>query len=914
HNHLAIACAVISVYFIDFSVNVIQAMDRSLLVDVVPPAQQPAVNAWAGRMFGFGAVFGYWIGGIDLVWWTRGWLGGEQLKVLTIFTSVLLIGTHAVTVTCVRERILISRADDDNHDAATSSSRGSGALRALADVWHTIRHLPRPIQQVFNVQFTGWIGWFPVLFFSTTWVAEMYVKTRWDGGGPGSELKDAPEDVRERATRAGTHAMLWHSVVSLATSIVLPPLVAASAGASSSPQHDRPSSRRGPTTTTTTTSSSSSSSLLARAKSLLPHLSVALPLPWLSLPLLWALSNTLFSLLLFATLFARSVEAASAIVAMAGFAWAVTNWAPFALLGDLILRTGTSPNGSLSLGSPNTSHVMLHQVDHDRSSRPRRDSAESWGDEDDGAEQRERMLDPSASSAAKHGDAYSGSNAGASRSPSHFDDPHRTPTTTLDHHHHHDNAFSLGEDLDSDDSPTFSAVDPSAPRTPTTARSLYFDAASITGSSSGGGFDAQGAMSRSTSAHSFASASSGGGSATPTLTASPGGGDEWGSAGRTRGDSSASEGTMQFPPNHGSVGVDLFAANPYHPPTSSSAHHEHAYGADPYAYPAAAVRHIDFGAPHGANDAAGASTSTIHLPPPPGGVAAFGRVGAGSSAGSPAPGAAGLYALDGGESDDQGRTDGGDAHVLQIRHSDSFELDEDERLHLGGGGGAGDERRRGVGGGASAQGTPRIFVGGGEGDEDSPEEWGAQDDEEGGGQGGGAGQQQVGGGDQTGVILGCHNIYLVLPQFLVTALSSIIFALLAPHHSVLGHHTPAHHSASSDTGLVGGVGGSNDEEDGFGDLGESDARRRNLVVRAVRVVGGAIGEAFAAKVQRQDEGDGEVELPPGGEAGWDALGLIFRVGGVAAACSAYICFAIWRESLQAERRARSAQRGYRLTG
>lgn len=196
----------------------------------------------------------------------------------------------------------------------------------------------------------------------------------------------------------------------------------------------------------------------------------------------------------------------------------------------------------------------------------------------------------------------------------------------------------------------------------------------------------------------------------------------------------------------------------------------------------------------------------------------------------------------------------------------------------------------------------------------------------------------------------CHNIYLVLPQFLVTALSSIIFALLAPHHSVLGHHTPAHHSASSDTGLVGGIGGG--EENGFGDLGDSDfgddARHRTLVVRAVRVVGGAIGEAFAAKVRRQDqdEGEGEVELPPGGEAGWDALGLIFRcvrtlslflpllflsrraarltrraslslsssVGGVAAACSAYICIRMWRESLHAERRARSAQRGYRLTG
>jgi len=56
-------------------------MDRALLVDVIPPADQPAVNAWAARMFGFGAVFGYGLGTLDLVRWTGGILGDEQLKV-----------------------------------------------------------------------------------------------------------------------------------------------------------------------------------------------------------------------------------------------------------------------------------------------------------------------------------------------------------------------------------------------------------------------------------------------------------------------------------------------------------------------------------------------------------------------------------------------------------------------------------------------------------------------------------------------------------------------------------------------------------------------------------------------------------------------------------------------------------------
>ena len=67
--------------FRDFSVNVVQAMDRALLVDVVPPAEQASANAWAARMFGFGAVFGYGLGTLDLVRWTGGIFGDEQIKV-----------------------------------------------------------------------------------------------------------------------------------------------------------------------------------------------------------------------------------------------------------------------------------------------------------------------------------------------------------------------------------------------------------------------------------------------------------------------------------------------------------------------------------------------------------------------------------------------------------------------------------------------------------------------------------------------------------------------------------------------------------------------------------------------------------------------------------------------------------------
>jgi solute carrier family 45 protein 1/2/4 len=42
---------------------------------------------------------------------------------------------------------------------------------------------------------------------------------------------------------------------------------------------------------------------------------------------------------------------------------------------------------------------------------------------------------------------------------------------------------------------------------------------------------------------------------------------------------------------------------------------------------------------------------------------------------------------------------------------------------------------------------------------------------------------------QAGAILGIHNMFIVIPQFLVTGLSSIIFSIFDPDKSILhGHH------------------------------------------------------------------------------------------------------------------------------
>lgn len=57
----AIFLAVWAIYLIDFSINAAMSTDRALVVDTLPPSQQEEGSAWAGRMFGFGSVAGFFV-------------------------------------------------------------------------------------------------------------------------------------------------------------------------------------------------------------------------------------------------------------------------------------------------------------------------------------------------------------------------------------------------------------------------------------------------------------------------------------------------------------------------------------------------------------------------------------------------------------------------------------------------------------------------------------------------------------------------------------------------------------------------------------------------------------------------------------------------------------------------------------
>jgi solute carrier family 45 protein 1/2/4 len=69
----------------------------------------------------------------------------------------------------------------------------------IGTIYDAARHLPKPVRRVCIVQIAAFMGWFPYLFYSTTYVAEVMAH----------ELGHAP-DIDD-ATRAGSLALLIYS-------------------------------------------------------------------------------------------------------------------------------------------------------------------------------------------------------------------------------------------------------------------------------------------------------------------------------------------------------------------------------------------------------------------------------------------------------------------------------------------------------------------------------------------------------------------------------------------------------------------------------------------------------------------------------------------------------------------------------
>ncbi|KAJ5692559.1 hypothetical protein N7462_001982 [Penicillium macrosclerotiorum] len=324
-KNVTIALAVSSIYAVDFSINVdhsVQACCRSLIVDTLPIPLQQAGSAWAGRMCAIGQLISYVVGSIDTVSIFGSFLGDTQFKQMTVIAAFSLIAAVAVTSYSVKERVLISARDSDGK---------AGAIQVIAQLFKTTLELPPRIQAICWAQFWAWIGWFPFLFYSTTWVGETYFRYEVS-----KDQMTKTTDMLGEVGRVGSLSLTVFSSITFLSSVLLPFCI------------QSPDTKR---TRFTPRPPPGVAGFLKAATAIRPDLQTA-----------WLISQIMFAATMIFAPLAHSRAFATFLVAVCGIPWAISGWAPFAFMGveinKLTMNGGVGGNSGMA-GSATRSGVTM---------------------------------------------------------------------------------------------------------------------------------------------------------------------------------------------------------------------------------------------------------------------------------------------------------------------------------------------------------------------------------------------------------------------------------------------------------------------------------------------------------------------------------------------------------------------------
>jgi solute carrier family 45 protein 1/2/4 len=314
----------------------VQAGIRCFIVDNAPSHQQETANAWASRLTGIGNILGYILGYLDLPKYFP-FLGGNQFQVFCALASVSLCATLSISCLYIQER--------DPRLDGPPDVRDTGIVMFFRQVVKSVRHLPPQIAKVCEVQLAAWVGWFPFLFYSTTYIGQLYVNPIFEEH---RDLSDEEiNEVWELATRVGTFALLVYAVISFVANITLPALVVPTykkvAVSDPSTLDGLPDDESNPTARRTSQSSAASSEReLAASKGLEDNEGSSwlakLQIPGLTLRRTWILSHILFAICMFSTFFIDTYQAGTVVIGIVGICWALTLWAPFALISAEVAR------------------------------------------------------------------------------------------------------------------------------------------------------------------------------------------------------------------------------------------------------------------------------------------------------------------------------------------------------------------------------------------------------------------------------------------------------------------------------------------------------------------------------------------------------------------------------------------------
>ncbi|KAI8718777.1 hypothetical protein NCS52_00657700 [Fusarium sp. LHS14.1] len=284
-----IVLAVLAIYVVDFAINAVMSCAKSLVVDTLPLDKQQSGAAWSSRMSAIGHMIAYGAGAVDLVQIFGTTLGSTQFKQLTVISTVSILASTALTCWAVTERILIS----------SKPTQHQGRFKVFRQIYSTLLNLPPRIQSICWAQFWAWIGWFPFLFYSTTWVGETYF--RYDVPADARKTKDTLGAIG----RIGSTALVIYSIITFVGAWVLPMFV-------QSPE-DNSYTHRPP---------QAIAGFLTRFNKVKPSLLTA-----------WMIGHLMFAGAMSLAPFATSFRFATALVCLCGIPWTLAMWAPSAFLG-----------------------------------------------------------------------------------------------------------------------------------------------------------------------------------------------------------------------------------------------------------------------------------------------------------------------------------------------------------------------------------------------------------------------------------------------------------------------------------------------------------------------------------------------------------------------------------------------------
>ncbi|KAF1934463.1 MFS general substrate transporter [Didymella exigua CBS 183.55] len=278
------AAAPLALFFfvvLNVSVQPVQSGLRALVVDKCHASQQTETNAWASRVNHVASMISYLAATTDLA--GRFPVASTQIQALVVLSIIVIIASLVVTCCTV--------AESPNIDLA--SERGV----ASADAGATWRLLSSRLRRIYLAQFFSWFAWFPLLVQITSFIITMNCPLT-----PPSRM---PDVGRKCEAAGGASALFSQSCVALLMAFILPVLTSRASSTWGKLKHFSNHGRAG-----------SEHNVLQA---------------------LWFASQMLFAALV-STVFYESRLLTILSVALTGICWCVTQWVPFVLANEEVIK------------------------------------------------------------------------------------------------------------------------------------------------------------------------------------------------------------------------------------------------------------------------------------------------------------------------------------------------------------------------------------------------------------------------------------------------------------------------------------------------------------------------------------------------------------------------------------------------